>query len=1253
VSFVSRTLLSRLLSRQPLRASEHRDEEGAVLLSDIEGFTAMVERFSQPGAAGVEAIASALNGYLADVVEIVNRYAGDVIAIAGDSVLCFWKATGDLSLEEACAHAGQAALAIQSALHERETAHDLFFRTRIGIGSGPVTLSFVGGFNGRWECLLSGPALDAAVNAERIASAGEVILAHGAAALLDPFGCHESARQGHRRLLTMAIPPPSLPPPTQEAGATQDVLAPFLPRALLSRLDLPSATWLPEFRLVTLFLATVTTHSAESALCTGPAGSAHRLILRFQEVVEEFGGTAKVDLDAKGTLLLGVWGLPPQAHEDDALLAVEAARALHEYASGEQRMSIGVATGRVLCGAFGSRSRSEYIVRGPVINVAARLMVAAVGELLADLATVHAARQRIVYEERPALKVKGLAEPVPVVRPTGKCTRLLNCAGSIVGRNVESERLIAALEDLLQHGVGSSWLIEAEAGLGKTLLSQLVAREAKIRNGSVLVATADAIEGRRAFGAWRDVLRALLGSGDDATMRQLLFERLRSLPGLLTLAPLANDVLPLGLSDNSLTMEMTGQVRAESTRRLMSGLLMASVREQPCVLIFEDAHWADSLSCVLVEDLVSADLALMMLITTRPDPINSLSFQSQLKQEHVIVLDGLHDDEIDRLVCSELGLRSVPSRLLHWIRERVAGHPFFASELIRSLHATGAVSVQDGRCAIGDLEQLTLPFSIEGAITSRINQLSPSQQLTLKVAAVIGRVFTEPLLCTTHPAGSAEVQEHCKLFERSELAIRLVKQATRTYEFRHILVRDVAYGLLPLTQQKLLHRAVALRIEAEYEDQLSAVASQLAQHWERAGDLQRSITFLELAGDHDLRTGAFKEALLNFQKSLLNAQCSPNLVDSTQLARLQMGLGKASYFLGDLNGSRRCLEQAVRELDRSVPSSMQATLSSLLREAFVQMSHRLLGVFNKISDRKQQTVIATVCDGYRCLAQIYFLQDQPAPWLAYLTLRSVNLGERAGASASLARSLANLGVVLSLIGLKAWSDWYGSHSVAMADQEGQYAAGSYVRHVNAIRLVSIGCAEDALRSSSEALELIEVLGDFNLELEATSVRAMIAAISGDFNAAEIAARRCVHLSRRTGSLMLGGWAQLNLIDVALSRNDLARAQIALAEGRAMLAGLSDQPTLVLMHRAEATLARYERRWMDALRSSRALIDAIGSSMPSAYYIADAFGLACSIVADAARNGQVVSRTELRRCERRLRRLSKNHWDLQRYLQSLR
>jgi class 3 adenylate cyclase len=270
VSFVSRTLLSRLLSRQPLRASEHRDEEGAVLLSDIEGFTAMVERFSQPGAAGVEAIASALNGYLADVVEIVNRYAGDVIAIAGDSVLCFWKATGDLSLEEACAHAGQAALAIQSALHERETAHDLFFRTRIGIGSGPVTLSFVGGFNGRWECLLSGPALDAAVNAERIASAGEVILAHGAAALLDPFGCHESARQGHRRLLTMAIPPPSLPPPTQEAGATQDVLAPFLPRALLSRLDLPSATWLPEFRLVTLFLATVTTHSAESALCTGP-----------------------------------------------------------------------------------------------------------------------------------------------------------------------------------------------------------------------------------------------------------------------------------------------------------------------------------------------------------------------------------------------------------------------------------------------------------------------------------------------------------------------------------------------------------------------------------------------------------------------------------------------------------------------------------------------------------------------------------------------------------------------------------------------------------------------------------------------------------------------------------------------------------------------------------------------------------------------------------------------------------------------
>jgi class 3 adenylate cyclase len=67
--------------------------------------------------------------------------------------------------------------------------------------------------------------------------------------------------------------------------------------------------------------------------------------------------------------------LPPRAHEDDALRAVLARAPSFGGRSpitGLER-GVGIATGRALCGSFGSDVRRDYMVRGDVINLAARL----------------------------------------------------------------------------------------------------------------------------------------------------------------------------------------------------------------------------------------------------------------------------------------------------------------------------------------------------------------------------------------------------------------------------------------------------------------------------------------------------------------------------------------------------------------------------------------------------------------------------------------------------------------------------------------------------------------------------------------------------------------------------------------------------------------------------------------------------------------------------------------------------------------
>jgi class 3 adenylate cyclase len=60
---------------------------------------------------------------------------------------------------------------------------------------------------------------------------------------------------------------------------------------------------------------------------------------------------------------VAVFGLPPLAHEDDALrgvlCALDILAALHQL---RLRPSIGVTTGQAFCGVVGSRARREYSV---------------------------------------------------------------------------------------------------------------------------------------------------------------------------------------------------------------------------------------------------------------------------------------------------------------------------------------------------------------------------------------------------------------------------------------------------------------------------------------------------------------------------------------------------------------------------------------------------------------------------------------------------------------------------------------------------------------------------------------------------------------------------------------------------------------------------------------------------------------------------------------------------------------------------
>jgi hypothetical protein len=67
----------------------------------------------------------------------------------------------------------------------------------------------------------------------------------------------------------------------------------------------------------------------------------------------------------------------------------------------------------------------------------------------------------------------------------------------------------------------------------------------------------------------------------------------------------------------------------------------------------------------------------------------------------------------------------------------------------------GLIRITDGTCTIapdaGDLSAMSSPDTLQGVVAARIDRLAPSQELVLKVASVIGRLFAFRLLRDIHP----------------------------------------------------------------------------------------------------------------------------------------------------------------------------------------------------------------------------------------------------------------------------------------------------------------------------------------------------------------------------------------------------------------------------------------------------------------------------------------------------------------------
>jgi class 3 adenylate cyclase/tetratricopeptide (TPR) repeat protein len=1108
-SYVPKLVLQRA-THNPNRPTATLEQfPAAVLFADISGFTALTEQLAQSGPEGVEDLTVLLNDYFGRLIEIISAWGGDVVKFAGDALIALWYANTE-SLDAAVKRAADCSLHIQSQLHNYRLLEDYSLRLRIGVGAGQMAIAHVGGIYKRWELLVTGEPLPQISAAGRLAQPGEVVISASARELLDCDCDGQPLGDGFYRLDAVYN---SLPLPQLTASEPQKInemaLRSYIPGAILYRLVAGQGGWLAELRRVTVIfinLPDVSFISPEKLEATQKAMQTLQTVLYRYE-----GSINKLSVDDKGVTLVAALGLPPLAHQDDAARGVLAAMQMQEKLRAMGwRSSIGITTGRAFCGEVGSDRRREYTMIGGVVNLAARLMTqpGARGGILCDEATWQAARQSLDFEALPPVTVKGKTEPVPVFRPVGQSVIRGKHQNTLVGRGVELTRLGERIQDLLRASPGEFSrlvVIEGEAGIGKSRLLEEMRRQAAAMGVIAYSGAGDAIEKSSPYHAWNGVFAGLFGLEDGMEGEARRVKVLQQLPiALFESAPLLNSVLGLNLPDNDLTTQMSMQVRADNTQKLLLRLIQNAAARSPRVLFLEDAHWFDSASWALLWQVCSQVNNLLVIVALRPlqDAPLEHSRLLSLPGAEVLDLEPLSGAEALTLVCHRLGVNSLPPAVATLIMERAEGHPFFSEELAYALRDAGLIQITDGECKLApgvtDFADLNVPNNIETLITSRIDRLTPSQQLAVKTASVIGRVFAFQTLRDIYPVETARAQlaDDLRVLERVDITPLETPEPDLTYLFKHIITKETAYNLLLFSQRRQLHQAVAEWYERVHFEDLAPHYAVLAHHWSKAEVTPKAVAYLELAGQRALQEGANREAV-NFLRQAV--EMLPDAEDAATRAKaplLERLLGEAYFGMGQLTESRRYLESCVAGLGNPAPGGLRLGYK-LARQFGRQILHRLLPgrfVGRRAADAPYLHELASA---YERLSEIYFFENASLQTI-HAVVKHLNTFELAGSPGALARGYASMSVAMGLVPLHGAARFYRRRARELADESGEIAARVWALEVPCVYSNGIGNWSDTHAAIERACELAEELNDRRRWEESWSILAWAVMYQGDF-----------------------------------------------------------------------------------------------------------------------------------------------------------
>lgn len=566
-----------------------------------------------------------------------------------------------------------------------------------------------------------------------------------------------------------------------------------------------------------------------------------RYFAAMREVIERHGGTVEKYI---GDAVMAVFGVPV-IHEEDALRAVRAAAEMRETLErlnvgllDERGVSLqartGINTGSVVVGTGGP---GEAIVVGDAVNVAARLQTAAAPtEIVIGSTTFELVRDAVEVGPAETIELKGKTEPVRAYRLSRVATDAEGHRRRLDAPMVERERELAALHQAFERasttGTSQLFTILGAAGVGK---SRLVAEF---------------------LASVRDRARVLRGRclpyGEGITYLPIA-EIIRQAAGVDELATAESareriEMLVAGMPESAaVTRGLAGLIGLDASaaheelvwafRRMLERLADAN----PLVVLVDDIHWAESTLLDMIESVadLTRDSPILFVCPARPEFLDGRpTWGGGRLNATTILLEPLSTGSALRLVDALVPGDALPPAVRARIVDGAEGNPLYVEEFVGMLIDEGAlVASADGWIASRDLVSITMPPTIQALLSARIDRLDPDERSAAERASVVGRVFEQPAVVALTPAESrSQIPRHLSALARKELirADRSTLTPWETFRFRHMLIRDAAYGRLPKSERAELHEMFADWLSQALGDRRAEGDEIIGYHLEQA-----------------------------------------------------------------------------------------------------------------------------------------------------------------------------------------------------------------------------------------------------------------------------------------------------------------------------------------------------------------------------------------------------------------------------------